>query len=86
MRTLESRLARGEEVTNRKDTVEGQGIDGDEGTRDGEAIRRKAHIERGIGVERVDFKVRERGIGADGLNHGNSWGEPGGKGGSYRKD
>lgn len=70
-------------MTNRKDTVEVQGIDRDEGTRDGEAVRWKTHIERGIGVERLDFKVRERRIGADGLNGCRSWGEPDGKGGGY---
>jgi hypothetical protein len=85
-RTLKSRAARAEEVTNGEDTVPGQVIDSDEGTGDWEPVRWKTHIEGGISVERVYFKVRERRIGADGLIRSSSCGEPGGKGGDNRKN
>jgi len=73
-------------VTNRKDTVKGQTIDSGEGPGDGEAVRWKTDIERGIGEQCVEFKVGEGRIGADGLNGGSSWGEPGGKGDGHREN
>ena len=75
-----------QEVTNRKDTVPGQVIDSDEGTSDGEAVRWKTHIKRGISVQRVYLEVRERRVGANGLIRSSSWGEPGCKGDDNRKN
>jgi hypothetical protein len=73
-----------EETTNRKDTVPGRAIHIDQFVHDGEAIRRKARIERVIGVKRTDFKFWECEVGADGLVRCSSWGKPGSKRGDNR--
>jgi len=85
-RILDGRSAKAKEVTNRKDTVPSQVVYSDEGTSDGEAVRWKTHIERGISVQCVNLEVRESRIGANGLIRSSSWGEPGGKEGDGRKN
>jgi hypothetical protein len=69
-----------EEETNRKDAVQGRSIGSHDGAADGEAIHGKTLIELGISVKRMDFKLRERKVGASGLISSRNWGEPGREG------
>ena len=62
-------------MTNRKQTVEGQGVDIDKSACDGDTScwNTPTPIERRISVARFDFKVRERRIGAGGLIRSSNW-------------
>ena len=72
-------------MTDCKDTVPSQVVNGDKDASDLEAIRWKTRIECRISVKSVNFKVRERVIGAGSLVRGSYWSEPSSKGGDNRK-